>query len=283
MLESIVVTGLSLSAYYCIISVGLALAFGVMRIMNFTHGEFYMLGAYMMWIFYTKAHFPIILVLLIGMLVPAALAILVERCVFRPLRGDPMSSFIAATGVAFIIQVLVGQIWGLGKDKSIIPYSRRSLDILGVQISMTHVCVIVASVVLTSTLLIFMRHSKSGQALRACSQDPEAAALQGISINKVAAITMGVAGSLAGAAGVLMAPISLVNPYMGGNVILMAFAVIIVGGAGSIEGAILSSIILGFLTSTITILVDSTIAQLAVFVFMFVILSIKPMGLFSRA
>jgi len=283
MISTIIVNGLSLSASYCMIALGLSLAFGVMRIMNFAHGELYMLGAYMAWLFYTKAHLPIILVLLIGMLVPAIIAIILERGIFRPLRGNPMSSYIAAVGVAFILQVLVGQIWGLGKDKQVNSYFGFSVDIFGAHISMTNVTVIILSVILTAALLLFLRYTRFGKALRACAQDAEAASVQGIGINKVAAITMGVAGLVVGATGVLMAPISLVNPYMGGTVILVAFNVIIIGGAGSIEGTILAAIILAFLTSTVSSLVDSTTAQLLSFVFMFIILSVRPMGLFKRA
>jgi branched-chain amino acid transport system permease protein len=142
--------------------------------------------------------------------------------------------------------------------------------------------VILTAFVLAAALWYFLERMKIGRAMRACTQDAEAASLQGIGLNTMAAIAMGIGGVLAAGAGALVSPSMSVNPYMGGDVLFKSFVIVIVGGAGSVGGAILSAIFFGFLDSILTSVADSTVANLCGFLFMFVILVVRPQGFLGR-
>jgi branched-chain amino acid transport system permease protein len=280
--EQIIVNGIGLSALYILLALGLTLIFGVMRIANFAHGELYMLGAYGMYLFYGKGGLPFLVALIPTMVLVGLLSILIERGVFRPLRNDPFSSLVAATGVMFIIQVLTGQIWGLGYNKPVPRAFTKVFHILDATIPQERIVVIVVTLVLAGGLWYFLEKIKLGRAMRACTQDAEAASLQGISLNTMSAIAMGIGGVLASGAGALVSPSMAVNPYMGGDVLFKSFVIVIVGGVGSVGGGIISAVFFGFLDSIITSVADSSIANLFGFLFMFAILVIRPQGFFGR-
>jgi branched-chain amino acid transport system permease protein len=281
-LGQIIVNGVGLSALYTILALGLTLVFGVMGIINFAHGELYMLGAYGMWIFYGKANLPFFVALALSMVAVGGLSLLIERGVFRPLRNDASASLVGATGVMFIIQVLTGQIWGLGYNKPVPRAFPKVIHIFNAALSQERLVIIIVTLVLAGGLWFFLERVKLGRGMRACSQDAEAAFLQGISLNKMSAIAMGIGGVLAAGAGALVSASMSVNPYMGGEVIFKCFVIVIVGGAGSVGGAILSAVFFGFMDSIITSLVDSTVANLLGLLFMFVILVVRPRGFLGR-
>ena len=193
-----------------------------------------------------------------------------------------MSGLISAVGLVFILQVLVGQIWGLGLNKPV-PYAYRGVvKPLGVPICYHDLIVILVSVGLMIILWIFLNRIRLGQGMRAVSQDSIAASLQGISINKMGLVAMGTGCAFAGLAGALSAPLVTVNPYMGGTIILKAFLIVIVGGVGSIGGTILASLLFAFLDTVITRLADSTIANMIGLLLMLGILTFRPKGLLGR-
>jgi branched-chain amino acid transport system permease protein len=279
-----ILNALITSAFYALVAVGLTLVFGVMKIVNFAHGEFYMLGAYAIWILFAVNGWPYFAAVLAGIVGVGLLGMVCERLVFRPLRGNLLSGFIASVGLVFILQVAVGRIWGVGKMKPVpAPYPGEVVSVGGVSVDVQRIIVFVGAVVLVAALLLFLNRSRMGRALRASSQDVEAAELQGISVNRAALVAMGLGSAMAGAAGTLMAPIMSVYPYMGGLVVWMAFVIVIVGGQGNIKGALYAAVMFGFLQTVITTLLDSTIAQLAIALFMLVFLAIRPQGLLGHA
>ncbi len=140
---------------------------------------------------------------------------------------------------------------------------------------------IVASIVLLSALWLFLRKTRFGWALRACAQDPEAAALQGISMNQVSRLAFFIGASLAGVAGALTAPLVRVQPYMGHSVIITAFIIIIVGGIGSLEGAVVAAVLYDFVHTFVTTFYDGVIADIVGLVLMLLVLIVKPTGLFG--
>jgi branched-chain amino acid transport system permease protein len=279
-----ILNALITSSFFALVAVGLTLVFGVMKIVNFAHGEFYMLGAYAVWVLFAVHKWPYFAALVVGIVGVAFLGTITERVIFRPLRGNLISGFIASVGLVFILQVAVGRIWGVGKMKPVpAPYPGAVVDVNGVTADVQRIIVFGGAVVLLALLLIFLSRSRTGRALRAASQDPEAAALQGISANRASLIAMLIGSGMAGAAGALMSPIMSVYPYMGEMVIWMAFVIVIVGGQGSIKGAIYASVLFGFFNTIITTVLDSTIAQLAVAVFMLIFLAVRPQGLLGHA
>jgi len=271
------------SSFYALVAVGLSLVFGVMHIVNFAHGEFYMLGAYTVWILYAKSQWPFFLAVAAAIVLVGILGLVTERLVYRHAKGNVLSGFIMSVGMVFILQVATVKIWGLGKMKPVPAAFPQVLDLGGIATSWQRFIVIPVTILLLSSLWLFLERFKAGRALRASALNPEAAALQGVNVKKSAALAMLIGSALAGAAGALMAPIMSVHPYMGHSVIWTAFVVIIVGGAGNIKGTVLASLLFGFLTTVITTLFDSTIANLVNVLVMLVLLAIRPQGMAGHA
>ncbi len=267
---------------YSTVAVGLALGFGVMKMANFAHGEFFMLGAYVVFLLYGEADLPFPVAVLAAFPIVALIGVIVERLIFRPTRGNVLAGFMATAGLAFMLQVLVGQIWGVGLPKSVPTPYMGAAQIGGAFIGWQRLLVVPAAAAMVFALWFFLYRVKAGKALRACAQDPEVAALQGISISRVTMLAMFIAGGYAGVAGALMAPIQPVTPYMGHDVIVTAFIIVIVGGMESIGGSVLAAFILGTIHTFVTTLVDGVTATMAGVALMALILIVKPEGLLGR-
>lgn len=278
-----ILNGLIISSFYALIAVGLSLVFGVMHIVNFAHGEFYMIGAYTVWVLFALLHWPFFIAVGAAIVIVGLLGLVSERLIFRHAHGNVLSGFIMSVGLVFILQVAVVEIWGVGKMKPVPAAFPQVLDIGGVSTSWQRFIVLPATIILLWALWYFLAKFRVGRGLRASALDPEAAALYGISPKKSAAVAMLLGSAMAGAAGALMAPIMSVHPYMGHSVVWTAFVVVIVGGAGNIKGTILAALIFGFLTTIITTLLDSTIANLVNTLVMLVILAIRPQGVAGHA
>jgi len=281
-----VVNALVASSFAALMAVGLVMIFGVMRIINFAHGELYMVGAYVVWYLYAELGWPFLLAVGGAVAFVALIGLLMERALFRPMRGNPLGGLIMSVGMLFILQVFAVKAGGVNLMKHVPPAVRGSIDLFGVEgvsVPGQRLIVIAVAIVLLALLWLFLHRTKLGWALRACAQDPEAAALQGIGIDKVSLIAMGLGAGLAGAAGGVMAPLVRVGPYMGHDVILTAFIVIIVGGIGSLEGAVLAAVLYTFFNTFVTTFADGTIATILGLVIMMLVLVVKPTGLMGTS
>ncbi len=278
----LVLNGLITSSFYALIAVGLTLVFGVMHIVNFAHGEFYMLGAYTVYVLFSKHHWPFFVAVAVAIVLVGLLGLLSERLIFRQAKGKVVSGFIMSVGLVFILQVAVVKIWGLGKMKPVPAAFPQILDIAGASTSWQRFLVVPVTIALLGALWFFLERFRIGRALRAAALNPDAAALQGISPKKCAAVAMLLGSAMAGAAGALMAPIMSVHPYMGGKVVWTAFVVVIVGGAGNIKGSIWAALLFGFLTTLITTWLDGTIADLVNAMVMLLLLAARPEGVMGR-
>ncbi len=267
---------------YAIIAVGLAMAFGVMKMANFAHGEFFMAGAYVVYVFYALLGWPFPAAVLMAIPIVSAMGVATERFIFRPTRDNVMAGFMATAGLAFILQVLVGQTWGVGLMRSVPTPYMGAMDIFGAKIGWQRVLVLPSAVVMLSALWFFLYRVKAGKALRACAQDPETARLQGIRIGRMTMLAMAISGASAGLAGALMAPIHPVTPYMGHGVILTAFIIVVMGGMESIAGAVLAAVLLGFVHTFVTTLFDAVTAQMVGVAIMALVLIVRPQGLLGR-
>lgn len=273
------VNSIQLSSFYALLAIGLSLVFGVAGIANLAHGEFFMLGAYSVWWFSTLSGLNYFVSVVLAMVVVGVLGIIVEKLIFKPLRGNVLSVAIISVGLMFIVQVIIGQIWGLGFPKRVDDPVGGSLNISGVFIGYHRMIILIASIFLLIALWAFLHRTKYGRAIRASAEDSEAAALQGISTNVAATIAIAIGSALTGAAGALMAPISAVHPYMGHMPLMIALIVVIVGGAGNLKGTVITAVLLGFLFTIITTFTDAVTANIASVLFMVILLSIKPGGL----
>ncbi len=275
---------LSLSAFYVSFALGLALVFGVMRVINFAHGELFMLGGYTLWI----------AVQLFGGVLPSAVVfagsalaafllvgmfgLLLQLTLFRALREQPFAILMASLALSYVIQVLVVQTIGpvgrsiptlfpgiIRTETMIFPYQRLVL--------------VVVSFATIAALWYTLMNTKVGRAVRAVAQNPTGAALQGISIQGVAAITMLIGAGLAALSGVLIGSITSVNPFMGGDAIWRAFIIIIVGGIGSIPGVVLAAFLFGTLDTALAAGGFGQFVALVDALVMLIILAIRPNGL----
>ena len=269
------------ASYMALIAVGLVLIFGVMGVINFAHGELYMAGAYAVVYFYADLAFPFFTAVAIGLVFVGCLGLVMERALFRPLRDNPLGGLIASIGFLLILQTLA--VVGFGVRMEHIPPVTQDTIVLaeGVILPWQRFYVILATLGLLLGLWIFLRRSKFGWALRACAQDPEAAALQGISINGTARLAMFIGAALAGVAGALTAPLVGPSPYMGHSVIVTAFIIIIVGGIGSLEGAVIAAVLYAFVHTLVTTYFDGVIANIVGLLLMLIVLVVKPTGLFG--
>jgi len=270
------------SSMYALIAVGLTLAFGVMQMANLAHGHFFMAGAYTVYALYARGGWPFWWAVAAAVVVGAVIGLIVERGVFRPLRGDVVSGFIATAGLMFVFEVLVGEIWGWGYMRPVPSPYMRPFRLLGISVALQRVIVIPFAIACIGGLMIFMRRFRLGRALRAVAQNPEAASLQGININRMTALALAIAGALAGIAGGIMSTIYAVTPALGGHIILPALIVVVVGGMGSVGGVTLASLIFGFVITFVTTLVDGVAALMVSVTVMAVVLAIKPQGLMGR-
>ena len=279
------VNALYLASFFALISVGLVLIFGVLGIINFAHGEFYMLGAYCMLYFYMMQSMPYWIALALAAVVLAIFGLIVERVLFRPMLKNPLGGLIISLGLLLVLQALVAMIFGVRMEfiTSPIPGSVRPLGAEGPSISGQRLLLVAAAVGLLGGLWMLLRRTRWGRALRACAQDAEAAALQGISLRNVSRLAVCIGAALAGIAGALSAPLVSPTPYMGHSVIVAAFIVTIVGGLGSVEGAIIASILFAFVNTFVTTYGSGVLADIVGLLLMLVVLTIKPTGLFGKA
>lgn len=271
------------SVFFAVIAVGFTLVFGVMGVLNLAHGELYMVGAYVVWLAYAQGGVPFPAAIALAVAVVAGLGLAMERGLFRPMRDRPLMGLIMSVGMIFILQVFVATTWHVGLMKQVMPYIRGSAEIFGVSIAYQRLLVVPAASCVLGALWFFLRRTRMGRALRAKAQDPEAAALQGISMNRVDVIAMGIGAGLAGFAGAFMSPIMRVDPYMGHHALVIALLVTIVGGLGSIEGALIAAFIFGFMINFLTVIFDSTMANIASVLLMFIVLAVRPRGIMGRA
>ncbi len=272
----------AVSAMYALIAVGLTLAFGVMQMANLAHGHFFMAGAYTIYALYAKGGWPFWAAVAVAVVVGTVIGIVVERVIFRQLRGDVVAGFIATAGLMFVLEVIVGEVWGWGHMRLIPSPYMHPFKFMGASVSIQRVIVIPFALVSIGGLMVFMRRFRLGRALRAVAQDPEAASIQGININMVTALAMAIAGALAGIAGGLMSTIYAVTPALGSHIILPALIVVVVGGMGSVGGVTLAAIILGFVTTFVTTLVDGVTASMVSVAVMALVLVIRPQGLIGH-
>jgi branched-chain amino acid transport system permease protein len=268
------------ASYMALIAVGLVLIFGVMGVVNFAHGELYMAGAYAIVFFYAWNGLPFFVAVALGLVFVGCLGILMELTLFRPLRTNPLGGLIASIGFLLILQTVAVVGFGL-RNQNVPRVSQGGFTVSGAVLTYERLAVIVVTIVLLAALWLFLRKSKFGWALRACAQDREAAALQGISINQTARYAMFIGAALAGVAGAMTAPLVAPSPYMGHSVIVTAFIIIIVGGVGSLEGAVVAAILYAFVHTFVTTFYDGVIANIVGLLLMLAVLVVKPQGLFG--
>lgn len=275
--------GLALGGVYCLAAIGLTLVFGVLRVPNLAHGSLYMLGAYITYFFLTELGVPYIAAIGCAAIVLAGVGVLLERLVFHQLRNSPHTHhMIAAVGVMFFLQAVAQAIWGADFRRMNSPFE-ASISIFGAQISMQRVIIVLTAVIVLGLLAWFMKRSIHGQSIEAVEQDRVGSWLVGISPNRVSMMTFALAAALATIAAGLVAPINLLSPTMGAALDLKVFAVIILGGLGSVPGAIIGGFLLAFAEVFTGAYISNFAGEAIAFIVLVVVLAVRPKGIFAKA
>ena len=230
------------ASYMALIAVGLVLIFGVMGVINFAHGELYMMGAYAVVYLFAGYQVPFAISVAAGLVFVGCLGLLMEQALFRPLRENPLGGLIASIGFLLILQSIAVLQFGL-RMQNVPNVTKERLEFAGAVLDLRAPDRDRGDRRAAVPALAVPAQEQLGWALRACAQDREAAALQGISINQTARLAMFIGAGLAGVAGALTAPLVAPTPYIGHSVIVTAFIIIIVGGIGSLEGAVIAAVL----------------------------------------
>lgn len=282
------VNGLSLGSIYALIALGYTMVYGIVKLINFAHGDVMMIGAYTGYFILQAAGATpagLFMAFLGAMTVCAVLSLVIERCAYRPLRNAPrLNSLITAIAVELILQNAMRVLPFVGPNPRQFPTMETRFFSLGIiQISNVQLIVIISSAVLMLVLNYIISYTKTGRAMRAVSYDMGAASLMGVNVNRTIAVTFVIGSVLAGAGGVLYATAyPQVDPFMGYIPGLKAFVAAVLGGIGSVPGAMAGGIILGIAETMTKAYISSQYADAISYCILIVILLVKPAGLLGK-
>jgi len=290
-LIQILINAFQSGAVYVIFSLGLTLVFGVMKIVNFAHGEFYTAGAFITYLFLQQWNMaaslgipPLIAYLItfiFAVLIVGGMGYVLELAIFSRFRSDMTSGLIVSLGLSMILQMAFLMMFG-GSAQSVPSIFEGTTNIIGGTIANERIAIFFIALSLTIVLYYLLKKTKIGKAMRAISQDKEAAELQGINYNSVSRWGFVIGAVLAAMAGVLVAPASVVEPFIGSAYLMKAFIIIILGGMGSIPGCIIAGFILGIIESFGVFYFDIALATTFSFVLVILMLLIRPQGLMGH-
>ncbi|MFT3721894.1 branched-chain amino acid ABC transporter permease [Pseudorhodoferax sp.] len=281
-------TALQISSVYILFSLGLTIIFGVLKVVNFAHGQFFTFGA-------------LVLSLALGALAPslghgwaaylvagaAGLAaclvagLVVYQFGFKRLERDMIGSFILSAGLVLLFEGIMLEVFG-GAVRPVPALLDGNVHLWGLTVSSQRLVLLVFAVLLTAAIIVLLQRTRFGKALRAVSIDHEAAMLQGVAYRQIALYGFLMATAVAAVAGMLIAPVAAVTPTLGDSYLVKGFIAVVVGGMGSIVGAIVGSLLIALLESFVGFYFDPSLANLAIFVIVMVVLLVRPKGFFGN-
>lgn len=277
----IIVSGLMLGGVYAIISIGLTIIFGVVRIVNFAHGEFLMLAMYFTYFMFQKGLDPYISVFLI---VPVLflIGILVQRVMIQPILDTPPTIKILATlGLSLALQNLALMVWKADYRTIKTTYQSAVIKMGDVVISYPKMVAFFVTIIVAIALFIFLKTTFTGKAIRAVAHDRGAAMLMGINIYRTYMLAFGIGLAMVGLAGALLMPVYYVFPTVGQMFVLTSFVVVVLGGLGSIPGAFVGGLLIGLVESFAGMFIDPQLKEAVYFIIFFFVLLFKPSGIFG--
>jgi len=280
-LSQSILNGLALSGIYILIALGLTLVMSIMGIVQVAHGEIYMLGAYAVYYLIVGLGIGFVPAIVISTLLVGCFGVLLERSCFRPFRGRPDRAFTISIALILILQNVVLSIAG-GNPRTYSSPVTGVLHLLGVAIAWKRLMIVLVGLSLLVALFLFIKMTKTGQAMLAISQERDGAALQGINIDRISAVAMFLGCGLAAIGGALIGSLFSISPTMGGFALMKGIAVIILGGLGSIGGAVLGGLILGLIDGILPALTTTHIAGLVGFASIIIILLFRPQGIWGH-
>jgi branched-chain amino acid transport system permease protein len=284
-LLQIVFWGLYAGCIYILLATGLNLIFGVMKIVNFAHGEFLMIGAYITaTIFFITGLNPYAIIIL-SMLALIGIGAIVERLCFRPILGtSKLNEIFLSIGLIYIFTNSAAMIWGDEWQSIKSPYAGITIPIGTLNVPLDYIIIIITTAAILCGLYVFLKKTKTGREMRATSQNRKGAMLVGINVERMDILSFGIGCALAAAAGTLWVVSGQVfNPYMGSIPAVKAFAIIILGGLGSIPGAIIGGLIYGIAENGAAYFLGGVWKDAISFILLIIVLVIRPTGLFGES
>ncbi len=286
-MEQIIANGLYLGAQYALIALGLTLIFALMNVLNFAHGQMYVLGGFVTYTIYAQLGMPFVAGLLASAVTLAVVGAIVEKFLFRPVIKRSLreeSTMLLAAGIAFFLDAVI--LLAFGEKQRGVPKIIHGVLNWDFRIIMPYDRILIGALAIAviATFILYMQYSKTGRAMRALAQDRVAAQLMGVDVNRYSMIGFALGAMLAGIVGGLLVTITGVNLGMGGPTSIKAFMMVMIGGAGVISGAIVGGFILGMMESIgLTVLSQyGDITYLVIFVTLMVFLSFRPQGLMGK-
>jgi branched-chain amino acid transport system permease protein len=278
------INGVVLGSLYVLVALGLSLIYGVLVQINFAHADVVTLGAFGAYFFTHRFGGHYLLSILVALAVGAALGWLINRLVFAPLRprGNELLPLIATIGVSILMENAALAVFGPVPYAFDSPYSARVVRLHGIFASLQHLIVVAVATGAIGLLYAFIRYTVLGKALRAVAQDRETAGLMGINPERLIMLTFVIGAGLAGMSGALLGPILVLTPFAGASVIVKAFAIVIIGGFGNMEGTILAGLLVGLIESFTTQFLDPGLIDIVVFALLLATLAIRPTGLIAE-
>jgi len=277
--------GLYAGCIYILLATGLSLIFGVMKIVNFAHGELLMLGAYITATVFVLTGINPYSLIILTMLVLGIIGIAIERLGFRPILGtSKLNEIFLSLGLIYVIQNAAALIWGDERQVLTSPYQTVTIPMGPIQLPVDYIIIIIVTALILVGLTLLLKKTSLGKAIRATSQNRKGAMIVGINVERMDMITFGIGAGLAGAAGTLWVVSGQVfNPYIGSLPAIKAFAIIILGGLGSIPGAIIGGLIYGIAENGAAYFLGGVWKDAISFLILIVVLIFRPTGLFGES
>lgn len=279
------INGLAVGGIYALMAIGYSMVFSILQVVNFANGSAYMAGAFGGLLLYRSAHVPFWFAFVGGIAVAAVTGIFVERIAVSPLRSRsaPRIAFLISTlGMQMFLDTLSLLVFGGETRPFPPPIANKSYTVLGTHFTLHEVLVLAVTMVLLLALELFLRRTRTGMAIRATAQNPLAAGLMGVDVNRVNMMTFAISGALGGAAGIMVGIYyNTVYASMGAVVGLKGFASAVLGGMGSLPGAVVGGLLLGVSENAATMVLGSGLRDITAFLVLILVLIVKPTGLFG--
>ncbi len=277
-----ILNGLVIGSVYVLVALGLTVIFGILGIAHFAHGSVAMFGGYLTFYFTQRLGISFFPAMLLAMPIGMVLGVVLERLAYRPVRDDPhINAFIIALGLTLLIDKL--NLLAFGADQVVIPTPYREVhSFAGLAVVELRLYVLLTAVTLVALMSAMITRTKMGRAIRALAQNRPAAILMGVDVNRVSSVVFAVSSALGIAAGALVGALFAIAPGVGDGLVIKGFAVLILGGLGSIPGAIVGGLVLGVSETLAAGLISSAYKDVIAFLVMIVVLLVKPEGLLGK-
>ncbi len=278
------INGLNLGSIYALIALGYTMVYGIAKMLNFAHGDVIMVGAYTLSLIMAGLNLPPIVAVIVSVIVCSVLGVTIEKIAYKPLRkSSPLTVLITAIGVSYFLQSVALLLFGSKQRKVDSVITISPIQIGGIELTGESIITLSVTIIIMIGLTLFIRKTKIGKAMLAVSEDKGAAQLMGINVNRTISITFAIGSALAAVAGALyVSSYGFVGPYTGSLPGIKAFVAAVLGGIGSIPGAMLGGILLGIIESLSKAYISTNLADAIVFSVLIIVLLVKPSGLLGK-